>query len=69
MICDHCHHRFTCEEIPDKNGRCSDYLKDGEIVFDDEIKFNPSDTVEYDYDHFKGLSKRGSSESCNTNSS
>ena len=58
MICDECHHRSSCEEMPDKNGRCSNYLKDGEIVFGEEMKFNPSDTLEYDYDFLKQVPKR-----------
>ena len=69
MICDKCYQRSHCEEVPDKNGRCSNYLKDGDIVFGDEIKFNPCDTVEYGYDYFKSLSKMESSESCSPNSS
>ncbi len=54
MICDECYQRSNCEEMPDKNGRCSTYLKDGEIVFGDEMKFNPSDTIEYDYNLLSG---------------
>ena len=68
MICDKCYQRSNCEEMPDKNGRCSDYLKDGEIVLSDEIELNPCDTVEYDYDYFKDLSKIISSQSGNPNS-
>ena len=46
MICDKCYHRCDCEELPDKNGRCSEYLKDSEIISDEEMKLNPTDTVE-----------------------
>ena len=68
MICDECHQRSNCEEMPDKNGRCSNYLKDGEIVFGDEMKFNPSDTLEYDYDLLRKISDRESSKSSIPNS-
>jgi hypothetical protein len=63
MICDECCQRANCEEMPDKKGRCSYYLKDGEIVLGDEIKINPSDTLEYDYDFIRWLSDKVSSES------
>ena len=53
MICDHCFYGSVCKEIPDNNGRCSNYLKDGEISFSDDLKFNPSDTLAYDYDLIK----------------
>ena len=53
MICDKCYHRSNCEELPDKNGRCGNYLKDGEILFSDDLKFNPTDTISYDYDLVK----------------
>jgi hypothetical protein len=46
MICDKCYHRRECQELPDKNGRCSEYLKDSEIISEEEMKLNPSDTVE-----------------------
>jgi len=54
--------------MPDKNGRCGNYLKDGEIVFGDEMKFNPSDTIEYDYELLRRISDMESSESCSPNS-
>ena len=69
MICDKCYHRSNCEELPDKNGRCSEYLKDGEIIFDEEMKFNPTDTIEYSYDHLKNSLKMKSSKLFNSNSS
>ncbi len=69
MICDQCYHRSNCEDMPDMNGRCSEYLKDGEIIFDEETKFNPSDTIEFNYDHLKIYNKLGSSKFCRTNSS
>ena len=53
MVCDNCYHRFSCEELPDKNGRCRNYLKDGDIFFSDDLKFNPTDTIAYDYDSIK----------------
>ena len=64
MICDNCYHRFNCEEIPDKKGRCSNYLKDGEIFFSKEMKFNPSDTIVYDYDLIRRIFDMNSSDSC-----
>ena len=68
MICDKCYHRSNCEEMPDKNGRCSEYLKDGEIIFDEQTKFNPSDTMEFDYDQLKNAYKKKSSKSGRPNS-
>ena len=53
MICDNCYHRVNCEDLPDRNGRCRNYLKDGEICFSDELKFNPCGNVVYDYDMMK----------------
>ena len=61
MICDKCYHQSNCEELPDKNGRCSEYLKDDEIIFDEEMKLNPTDTIEYNYDHLKNAYKMESS--------
>jgi hypothetical protein len=53
MICDQCYYRSDCEEIPDQNGRCSNYLKDGDISCSDDFIINPTDTMEYDYDVIK----------------
>ncbi len=53
MICNNCYIRSNCEALPDKDGRCRNYLKDGEICFSDELKFNPSGSVVYDYDVIK----------------
>ena len=53
MLCDNCYNRSNCEELPDKNGRCANYLKDGEICFSGELKFNPCGNVVYDYDMIK----------------
>ena len=53
MICDHCYNSVNCEELPDRDGRCRNYLKDGEICLSDELKFNPCGTVVYDYDMIK----------------
>jgi len=39
--------------MPDKNGKCNNYLKDGVIIFNDDLKFNPTDTIEYDYNVIK----------------
>lgn len=69
MICDNCYHRSNCEELPDKNGRCSEYLKDGIIIFDEEMKFNPTDTVENNHDYLKNSYKMGSSKLGGSNSS
>ncbi|MGD8763851.1 MAG: hypothetical protein PVG87_16185 [Desulfobacteraceae bacterium] len=55
MICDKCHYQSGCEELPDKNGRCSDYLKDGEIIISDDLTLNPSDSIVYDYDLIKDV--------------
>ena len=55
--------------MPDKNGRCAEYLKDGEIIFDEETKFNPTDIIEYNYDQLKISNKMGSSKLCRSNSS
>ena len=55
MICDKCYHRSNCDELPNKNGRCMEYLKDGEIVLDKEVTLNPTDTIEFDYDLIKNL--------------
>jgi hypothetical protein len=53
MICDNCYYRNSCEELPDKNGRCSNFLKDGKIIFSSDLKFNPTDAIAYDYDLIK----------------
>ena len=55
MICDKCYYRSSCEELPDKNGRCSNFLKDGNIFFSSELKFNPTDAIAYDYDMIKSV--------------
>ena len=55
MICDNCYHRDNCDELPDLDGRCRNYLKDAEICFSDNLKFNPCGTVVYDYDMMKKL--------------
>jgi hypothetical protein len=53
MICDNCYHQTNSEELPDKNGSCRNYLKDGENTFNDELKFNPCGNEVYDYDMMK----------------
>jgi hypothetical protein len=53
MLCDNCYHQTNCEELPDKNGRCKNYLKNGEITINDELKFNPCGNQVYDYDMMK----------------
>ncbi len=55
MICQICYNRSNCEALPDKNGRCRNYLKDGEICLSDELKFNPCGSVVYDYDVIKKI--------------
>lgn len=55
MICDHCYNRANCEELPDKDGRCTNYLKNGEICLSRELKFNPCGNVVYDYDMIKKI--------------
>ena len=55
MICDKCHYSSGCEEMPDRNGRCSDYLKDGDILISDDIILNPTDSFVYDYDFMKDI--------------
>ena len=66
MICDKCYHRCNCEELPDKNGRCNEYLKDGEIIVDEEMKLNPTDTID-NYDRPKNSLKIKSSKLCASN--
>ena len=53
MLCDKCYHQTNCEELPDKNGRCKNYLKNGVITINDELKFNPCGNQVYDYDMMK----------------
>ena len=55
MICDNCYHRDNCDELPDLDGRCCNYLKDGEICFSQDLKFNPCGNVVYDYDMMKKM--------------
>ena len=53
MLCDNCYDQTNCEDLPDKNGRCKNYLKNGEITINDELKFNPCGNQVYDYDMMK----------------
>ena len=55
MICDKCYYLSGCEELPDINGRCSNYLKDGEILFSHDLTLNPTDSIVYDYDLIKDV--------------
>ena len=53
MVCKNCYNRFGCKIQPDKNGRCRLFLKSGEIVFGEELRFDPTDTITYDYDFIR----------------
>jgi hypothetical protein len=59
MLCDNCYHQANCEDLPDKNGRCKNYLKNGEIIISDELKFNPCGNQVYDYDMMKEVLDSG----------
>jgi len=53
MLCENCYHQTNCEDLPDKDGRCKNYLKNGEIIISDNLKFNPCGNEVYDYDMMK----------------
>jgi hypothetical protein len=55
LICDTCYHRQNCNELPNKNGRCRLHLRDSEIELSKDLKVNPLDTAEFDYDDLKLL--------------
>ena len=68
MICDECYHRCNCEEFPNKNGSCTEYLKNGEIIVDEEMKLKPTDTID-NFDRTKNSFKIKSSKLYGSNSS
>ena len=53
MVCKNCYNRFCCKLYLDENGRCRVYLKSGEIVFGEELRFDPTDTITYDYNSIR----------------
>ena len=57
LICDSCYNRLDCDKILKKDGRCALYLKEGKIELNKELEVNPLDTIEFDYDDFKLISK------------
>ena len=57
LICDSCYNRLDCEKIPKKDGRCALYLKEGKIKLNKELEVNPMDTIEFNYDDLKLISK------------
>ncbi len=57
MICNDCYHEPGCEKLPDKNGRCSFYVKNSKVEIDEDVDVNPMDTQTFDYDDIKEIFK------------
>jgi hypothetical protein len=55
MICDNCYHLLDCKKSPDEDGRCGEYLKDGEVEINEDVDVNPINTETFDYDDIKRL--------------
>ncbi len=55
MICEKCYHHLECERVLGEDGRCSDYLKDGEVEINEDFEVNPITTETFDYDDIKRL--------------
>ena len=57
MLCENCYHKRGCLRQLQKDGRCSFYVKNGQVDIDDDIGVNPMDTITFDYDDIKKLFK------------
>ena len=55
MICDNCYHLIDCKKSPDEDGRCNEYLKDGDVEINEDVDVNPINTETFDYDDIKRL--------------
>jgi hypothetical protein len=59
MICDDCYHQLECKKDPHESGRCRSYLKEGKMVFDEDMAVNPRDIDTFDYDIIKRILEDG----------